>query len=158
MAFCTKCGTQLTEGFVFCGSCGAPVGAAASPGPAIAPNAGMASNVAGMLAYFPFVGWIIAIVFLFVEPLKTDKFVRFHALQSIFLNVALMAFWIVYRILSRILGAITLGVLGVVMGLLGLLVFLAILVYCVFLMYKAYNNEKYMIPYIGPLAAKQAGV
>jgi len=35
---------------------------------------------------------------------------------------------------------------------------LAVLVYCVFLMYKAYNNEKYMIPYIGPLAAKQAGV
>jgi uncharacterized membrane protein len=44
------------------------------------------------------------------------------------------------------------------MALVGLLISLLILVYWIFLMYKAYNNEQYMIPYIGQLAAKQAGL
>jgi uncharacterized membrane protein len=43
------------------------------------------------------------------------------------------------------------------MGLLGLVVTLAILAYWIFLMYKAYNNELYKIPFIGDLAAKQVG-
>jgi len=34
---------------------------------------------------------------------------------------------------------------------------LAILAYWIFLMYKAYNNEYYKVPFIGDLAAKQAG-
>ena len=34
MAFCSKCGTPLTDGARFCASCGAPVAAAAPPPPA----------------------------------------------------------------------------------------------------------------------------
>ena len=83
--------------------------------------------------------------------------VRFHAFQSIFFNVAMIVFWIAYTIVSTVLGIVSFGILGIVMAILGLLVFLGILVYWVFLMYKAYNNEKYMIPYIGKLAAQQAG-
>jgi uncharacterized membrane protein len=161
MAVCAKCGATLSEGAGFCGSCGAPVGAAAAgapaPAPAPAPAAAaapMASNVAGLLAYV--LGFITGIVFLLMEPYNKDKFVRFHAFQSIFFNVALVAFWIVWTILSTILGIVSFGILGVVMVLLGLVIALAILGYWIFLMYKAYNNERYMIPYIGKLAAQQA--
>jgi len=41
--------------------------------------------------------------------------------------------------------------------LVGFLIWLAILAYWIFLMYKAYNTELYKIPFIGDLAAKQAG-
>ena len=156
MAFCAKCGAQLAEGTSFCASCGTPVGSAAG-GPATPAAAGtaMSSNVAGLLAYI--LGFITGIIFLVIEPYKNDKFVRFHAFQSIFFNVALIVFWIAYMIVASILGFVTLGILTVVMGLVGLLISLAILAYWIFLMYKAYNNELYKIPFIGDLASKQAG-
>jgi len=107
-----------------------------------------------LLAYI--LGFITGIIFLVLEPYNRDKFVRFHAFQSIFFNVAIIVFWIAYTIVSVVLGFVS-GILGLLMSILGLLIFLAILVCWIFLMYKAYNNEKYMIPYIGKLAAQQAG-
>jgi len=115
----------------------------------------MSSNVAGLLAYI--LGFISGIIFLVIEPYKNDKFVRFHAFQSIFFNVALIVFWIAYSIVASILGIVSLGFLAVVMGLVGLLISLAVLAYWIFLMYKAYDHELYKIPFIGDLAAKQAG-
>ena len=115
----------------------------------------MASNVAGLLAYI--LGFITGIIFLVIEPYKNDKFVRFHAFQSIFFNVAIVVFWIAYSILGSILGFVSLGFMVVLMSLVGLLISLAILAYWIFLMYKAYNRELYKIPFIGDLAAKQVG-
>jgi len=115
----------------------------------------MASNVAGLLAYI--LGFITGIIFLVIEPYKNDKFVRFHAFQSIFFNVALIVFWIVYMIVTSVLSFVSLGLLAIVMGFVGLLIALVIFAYWIFLMYKAYNNELYKIPFIGDLAAKQAG-
>jgi uncharacterized membrane protein len=156
MAFCGKCGAQLAEGTSFCVSCGTPAGSA--PVGAAAPAASgtaMSSNVAGLLAYV--LGFITGIIFLVIEPYKNDKFVRFHAFQSIFFNVALVVFWIAYNILGSILGVVSLGFMVVVMGLIGLVISLAMLAYWIFLMYKAYNHELYKIPFIGDLAAKQTG-
>ena len=156
MAFCAKCGAQLAEGTSFCVSCGAPVGASAgAPVTPVAAGTAMSSNVAGLLTYI--LGFITGIIFLVIEPYKNDKFVRFHAFQSIFFNVALIVFWIVYTIVASILGFVSLGILAMVMGLVALLITLAILAYWIFLMYKAYNSELYKIPFIGDLAAKQAG-
>jgi uncharacterized membrane protein len=125
------------------------------PAPPVATGTAMTSNVAGLLTYI--LGLITGIIFLVIEPYKNDKFVRFHAYQSIFFNVALIVFWIAYTILASILGVVSLGILAMVMGLFGLLISLAIIAYWIFLMYKAYNNELYKIPFIGDLAAKQAG-
>ena len=51
-------------------------------------STGLDENVAGLLCYV--LGWISGIVFLLIEP--ENKFVRFHAIQSIIvfgiLNVA----------------------------------------------------------------------
>lgn len=160
MAYCAKCGAQIGEGVAFCGSCGAPVGAPAAGGATPAASAGastaaMAPNVAGLLAYI--LGLITGIIFLVLEPYKNDKFVRFHAFQSIFLHVAVIAFWILWMIVWGILGAVTGGILGLVSFPLGMLIGLGIFALWIFLMYKAYNNERYMLPYIGAMAAKQAG-
>jgi uncharacterized membrane protein len=165
MAACAKCGATLAEGASFCGSCGTPVTQAGGPpaapagggaATAAASSGGLAPNVAAMLAYLPFVGWIAAIVFLVADPFKKDKFIRFHAFQSIFFAVAMFVFWIVWSILGAILGTLTFGVLGVLMGLLGLLIFLVVIGFLIFLMFKAYSNQKFMIPFIGKLAEQQA--
>lgn len=175
MPFCSKCGTNVADGMAFCPSCGAPVkaaaGAPAPPGPgatAITPPAptpsgpgasaastGLTSNVAALLAYV--LGIITGIIFLVIEPYKDDKFVRFHAFQSIFFCVATIVIQIGLSILTGILIHLSFGFFGLIMfpieGLIGLAFFLLWL----FLMFKAYNNERYMLPFIGELAAKQAG-
>jgi uncharacterized membrane protein len=48
-------------------------------------QSGLSDHAAGAIAYITFVP---ALVFLFMPPYSTRPFVRFHAWQSIFLNVA----------------------------------------------------------------------
>jgi uncharacterized membrane protein len=112
----------------------------------------MADNLASALCYL--FGLITGILFLVLEPYNKNKTIRFHAFQSIFFNVALIAvdiaLTIVFSILFRIPG----------LGFLALVIWpvfgLAILGVWLFLMYKAYNNQKFVLPIIGPLAEKQA--
>ena len=156
MAFCPKCGTQVAEGVKFCGSCGATIGEAAgapaAPGgggtaPAAA-GTGLASNVAGALAYLTI---IPAIIFLLVEPYNKDRFVRFHSFQCLFLAAATFVIFFALGIFAMI------PVVGWLVGLLLIpLLGLGIFVLVLFTMYKAYNNQKFMLPVIGKLAEQQA--
>lgn len=93
--------------------------------------------------------FITGIIFLIIEK---DPFVRFHAMQSIAVSLAFfVASW----------------VLGIISVLLGLTVFLAWLgpllsriliiggfVLWLMLIYKAYQGEKWELPYIGKFVAK----
>jgi uncharacterized membrane protein len=146
MAFCSKCGAQVADGAGFCPACGTAVGAQPAGNVTTGQtsgvqNSGMQSNVAGLLCYI----LIIGIVFLFVEPLKNDKFVRFHAFQSIF-------YWVAVIIIFFCLGAVLPFSLWIVVYWPLRLLTLAGMI---FLMYKAYNNERYKLPFIGDLAEKQ---
>lgn len=114
----------------------------------------MAPNVAGLVAYL--FGIVSGILLLVIEPYKNDRFVRFHAFQAIFFTVAVFAIMILLTILSTMLAVIA-GPLVIIMFPIGLIVYLGIFVYWIVLMYKAYSNERHMIPFIGELAAKQAG-
>ncbi len=149
MAFCSKCGSAVSEGSAFCSVCGSPVssagGSPVQPGPAGATSAGMTSNIAAALSYF----FITGIIFLVVDPYRRDKFVRFHSFQAI-------AYWVAVVVLEIILGiivSISFFALSFLMPIVWLLVF----IFWLFLMYKAYNNEAFMIPVIGEWASKQAG-
>ena len=124
----------------------------ASPTPTPAAGSSMTSNVAGALCYL--FGFITGIIFLVIEPYKNDKFVRFHAFQSIFFSiVCIIVWWIMSALL---VGMVFSGGFGFAILLLRLIQ-LAILVAIVFLMYKAYNNQQFKLPFLGDLAAKQAG-
>jgi uncharacterized membrane protein len=162
MAFCPNCGTQA-EG-KFCPKCGSalPAGTTADAGatgfvppPPAAPvqSAGMTENVAAALCYL--LGILTGILFLVLEPYNKNRTIRFHAFQAIFLWVAMVVAWIVLGIVFAVF--IRIPVLGPLVGLaLYPICGLAMLGLWLFLMYKAYNNEKFVLPIIGPLAEKQA--
>jgi len=155
MAFCAKCGAQLSEGVTFCGACGAPTGATATPGtaaPATATGGGLEPNVAGALAY---VTIIPAIIFLVMEPYNKDKFVKFHAFQCLFFAAAMFVLSLAMMIVGFVLAFIP--ILGWILDLLLWLVLVfGSLGLVIFLIYKAYKGEKFLLPVIGKLADQQA--
>ncbi len=158
MAICNQCGERSNDGVVFCASCGTPIaslggtGASAAAAPALAQSS-ISPNVAGLLAYL--FGLIAGIVFLVLEPYKSDRFVRFHAFQSIFFTGVWIAGSVAWNILLAAVGAIS-GWLALIGGFLGLLLAMAGFFYWILLMYKAYKGQRYMIPVIGRIAAQQA--
>lgn len=153
MAFCRSCGTALNETSAFCAACGAGNGAAATMPPAVA--AGMSSNAAGALCYL--IGAITGIIFLVLDPYKRDRFVRFHAFQSIFFNVAWIALWVVWGLVGAVLGAMTKGLFLLLQIPIDLLLALGGFGLWIYLMYSAYQNRTVKLPIVGQFAEKQAG-
>ena len=101
-------------------------------------STGLQENVAALLAYVFW--WISGIVFLLLEP--ENKFIRFHAIQSIiafgFISVA---GWVLS--LMPIFG----GWIGTVIWLIGVALWIVMMV-------KAYQGAKYKLPVAGDLAEK----
>jgi uncharacterized membrane protein len=119
-------------------------------------NTGLQANTAGALAYLA--GIVTGILFLVIDPYKSDRFVRFHAFQSIFFNVAWIALWIAWMIVGLVLGAITKGLFFFLQLPIDLLLMVGGFCLWAFLMYSAYQGKMTKLPVIGALAAKQAGV
>jgi uncharacterized membrane protein len=101
-------------------------------------STGLQENVAGLLCYV--LGWVSGLVFILLEA--ENKFVRFHAMQSI----------IVFGILSII--GIVFGwipwfgwVISSLVGLLGFVLWIVLMV-------KAYQGVMYKLPVAGDLAEK----
>jgi uncharacterized membrane protein len=143
MAFCAGCGAQMADGATVCAACGKGQsvggGTAAAPAP-VAQSSGLNDNVAGLLAYL----FIPAIIFLVVEPFNKNKFVRFHSFQGLFLGGVSIVGHIVLTIIP-IIGWIILPFFS-----------LAIFVIAIIAAVKAFQNQKWNIPVIGPMAQKQA--
>ena len=93
MAFCPSCGAPI-EG-KFCAKCGTAL-PGGSPAVTQPPSAsGLSPAIAATLSYIPI--FIPAILFLVWAPYNRDKNVRFHAWQSLLLQIA----WVVAGILSE---------------------------------------------------------
>jgi uncharacterized membrane protein len=122
---------------------------ASAPTPTPAASSGMANNMAGALSYITIVG----IIFLLIEPYNKNRFIRFHAFQSIFFCVAVIAIEITWMILGTILAHI----IGFLVLPISMVVYLGIVICWFLLVFKAYSNEEFKLPVIGDLAAKQAG-
>lgn len=163
MAFCPNCGTQVAG--TFCQNCGTsmagganpsggptpggPTPGGATPGyaqPLAATSSGMSENVAGALCYLATV--VTGIIFLLIAPYNQNKFIRFHAFQSILFFVAYIAVWIIVAILA----AVTHGIGILLYPVIGLGFF----VLWLYLMFSAYNNKRIKLPIIGDIAEKQA--
>ena len=99
-------------------------------------STGLAPNIAGLLCYV--LGWVSGIIFLILE--QKNRWVRFHAAQSLvvfgILTVAgLILYWI--------------PVAGIVFA--SIISFAGVILWVV-LMVKAYNGERFEIPWAGDVA------
>jgi uncharacterized membrane protein len=103
-------------------------------------DTGLQQNVAGLLCYL--LGWITGIIFLILE--KDNRFVRFHAVQSIIV-------FGVYTVISIILNWIPVvgWILNTILG-------IAAFIFWIVLMVKAYQGKMYKMPVAGDIAEKQA--
>ncbi len=99
-------------------------------------GSGIQENLAGLLCYV--LGWVTGIVFLVIE--KENRFVRFHAAQSI---VVFGTFTVVMIVLSFI---------PFVGWILNWLLSIAALITWVVLIYKAYQGQMVKVPIAGNIA------
>jgi uncharacterized membrane protein len=102
-------------------------------------STGINPTVAGLLCYL--LGFVTGIIFLVLE--KENRFVRFHAMQSIFTSVF---FFILNTVLHFIpfIGWVLIPVVGIVAFILWIL-----------LMVKAYKGEYYKLPVVGDMAEQK---
>jgi uncharacterized membrane protein len=113
-------------------------------------STGMQANIAGLLSYI--LGWITGLIFFLIE--KENKFVRFHAMQSMIVFGALFILYIVVGMFMTALAMMRLGFLIHFFYLVNGVVMLVGLVLWVVLMIKAYQGEKFKLPVIGDIAEK----
>ena len=121
--------------------------------PPAADGTGLQPNVAaGVAALFPLVGGLI---FLVLE--KKNAFVRFHAMQSVFLGGAIFAASIAVQILVWIFLHVPLigWLLALLLGIGFWVISLGWFVVYVIAVVKAFSNKEWEIPILGPLARKQ---
>jgi uncharacterized membrane protein len=111
---------------------------------------GVAPNLAGLLCYAPCcIGLIFSVVAVIVE--KENRFVRFHAFQSLLVHAVIFVASIAVQIVLFVLESIS-GTLAFLGSLLWLLIGVAMLGLVIFLMIKAYNGEEYALPTLGDMA------
>ncbi len=125
----------------------------AIPNPNGPTSMGMDANVAAGLSYlFSIVGGLI---FYFGE--KQNRFVRFHAMQSILFSAFWIVLFIVFLIVQSILYAtVILTPLALVLTCLTFLLPFAILVLWIILMVYAFQGKYFKLPVLGDYAEKYA--
>ena len=102
-------------------------------------STGIQANVAGLLCYLA--GFITGAIFYLIE--KDNKFVRFHAMQSIIAFGAMFVLQIFF---------VALPILIFLLPILSI----SSLVLWIVLMVKAYQGEKFKLPVIGDIAEQKS--
>lgn len=115
-------------------------------------STGLTPNVAAALSYF--LGFITGIIFLVIE--KENRFVRFHAAQSITVSVALFVIYVVLSVLLMIV-----GVVPVIGWLIGILIWLVVgfgsFILWLLLMFQAFQGKQWEVPVAGRWARRIIG-
>jgi uncharacterized membrane protein len=115
-------------------------------------SSGMEANVAGLLSYV--LGPITGLIFFLME--KDNKFVRFHAFQSIVVFGALFIVQVAAGFIITTLAMMHASVVIPLFVLLLNLVALVSLILWILLMVKAYQGEKFKLPVAGDIAEKNS--
>jgi uncharacterized membrane protein len=112
-------------------------------------STGLPANVAGALAYV--LGPITGIIFYILE--KDNRFVRFHAAQSIAVSVAMFIISFVLGMLGVVLGAVPF-VGWVIAMLLSFGVSIVSFVLWIYLMWQAFQGNEWEAPFAGVFARR----
>jgi uncharacterized membrane protein len=124
-----------------------------SPAPSVAAStSGLAPNVAAALAYS--LGIITGAIFLMIE--RENRFVRYHAAQSVAVTIVLTVASIGLSILSTAL--VFVPILGwIVAALMSVVLMFAVFVLWVLLMWRAYQGREWEVPIAAGIARRIAG-
>jgi uncharacterized membrane protein len=132
-------------------------GAPSGGGPQGKSGIGLDANIAAAIGYI--IG-VLAIILVFVE--KENRFVRFHAIQSVIYTVATIVVIIVLALFSGILTAIlvnissSLAFVGMLLYLVVLLLWVAWFAGLIYAAVKAYQGQMFKLPFVGNMAEKMA--
>jgi uncharacterized membrane protein len=105
-------------------------------------STGLEVNLAAALSYAFW--WVTGVIFLVLE--KESRFVRFHAMQS---TLAFGSIWL--------LGFVISWVLPIIGWMLSFFIWVAGIVLWIICIIKAFQGERYKLPFFGDLAEKQVG-
>jgi uncharacterized membrane protein len=133
---CQKCGFENSAGARFCASCGAALTETPEPKKTAT---GLEENVAGLLCYVGW--WVSGIIFLLLE--KENKFIRFHAIQSI------IVFGVIFVAANIFSWIPFINFIGWIIWLIGVALWIVLMV-------KAYQGTKFKIIWAGDIAEKSA--
>ena len=141
MPYCTQCGNEVPGAAKFCRQCGAGQ-------PATTPDylGGMSTRTAMLLCYIPFAGWIASIIVLASERFRSDREVRFHAFQALYLFVAWLIAEYVFSDFLRFAGPFHWGI--------GNLLKAVIIGAWIFMLVKISQNQTFRLPVLGELAER----
>ena len=129
------------------------------PGQIEKSSTGLDANLAALLSYV--FGWVSGLVFFLIE--KESRLVRFHAMQSILLNIVIAVVSILLWIVSFVfilIGMQLPDIMGTLMWFVASLVWLVfcvgVLIAWVMCLIRAYQNQYFKLPVIGNMAEKFA--
>jgi len=141
-----------------------PAGGPPSGAPGGKTSLGLDSNIGAMLCYIGNIiccaGVILSVIFLVTE--KENRFVKFHALQNLFLLAASFVIGMIIAVLGIVLrvvfGMADLGFFAwlIIIGLRFLILFVFLVIWLI-VGIKAYGGQWYKLPFIGDLAWNMVG-
>ncbi|WP_435078807.1 DUF4870 domain-containing protein [Halococcus sp. AFM35] len=125
-------------------------------------NSGLDSNVAGTLSYL--FGFVSGLIFYLIE--KEDRFVRWHAAQSMAFTGLLAVTYIALTFLGTVVSMMTFSgssggflvgsLFGLILGLVWLIVAVGGFVAWAYMMIKAYQGETVRLPVAASIADRLA--
>jgi len=130
---CPHCGTEMPPTAAFCPACGWSM----RPLP-------QEDRILGALAYFTL---IPAGVLLLLPAFRNHRFLRFHAWQSLLV-------WGVFFVLTSVALLLSNVAAAIFLLLFGILVVLAMLFLWIVLSIKAWQGERFELPWFGDLAGR----
>ncbi len=119
---------------------------------------GLDTNVGALLCYLPvcLISLIYSIIVLVTE--KDNKFMRFHAFQSLIISVIYIVVVVVLQVIGTGIAVATdSAILGSLFALLTLVVVVAFLAAMIYGCIKGYQGQKFKFPIVGNLAEGWAG-
>jgi uncharacterized membrane protein len=110
---------------------------------------GMSQNVAAGLSYVLF--WITGLIFFLME--KQNRFVRFHAMQSI---IFFGGVTILNILINIVVAALHYSAFATALGCVGSIIGLAAFVVWIVLMINAFQGKYFKLPVVGDYAERYA--
>jgi uncharacterized membrane protein len=120
-------------------------------------STGLDENVAALLSYI--FGWLSGLIFFLIE--KDSRLVRFHAMQSILLNVlgivlfiVIWVLWFILLLIGSQIGDLVGGLISLVGTLLWIVLWIGLLIAWILCLVKAFQSQYFKLPVIGNFAEK----